>query len=88
MGEFEKMVDENEDTMSEPFEEDLEEKQPLNLAQDKITKDEQPPQKRCRKLTIEDYEKEDAETNMETYEARHLKRMDKNISDVSDQRCC
>jgi hypothetical protein len=48
IGEFKKMVEVNEDTLSEPFEEDVEEKEPLNLAQDKITKDDHPPPKRRR----------------------------------------
>jgi hypothetical protein len=50
---FERMV-ENEE-LDEPFEEDSEEQEPLNLAQ--RNRDDQPPPKRRQRLTIDDHEK-------------------------------
>ncbi len=91
---FERMV-ENEE-LDEPFEEDSEEQEPLNLAQ--RNRDDQPPPKRRQRLTIDDHEKEDAKATTESHEARNIRRTDKiidfgtqsttvTVSDVAEQWC-
>jgi hypothetical protein len=92
--EFERMVEDEE--LDEPFEEDAEEPEPLNLAPN--NRGDQPPPKRRRRLTIDDYTKEDSEATTESHEARHVRRTDKivdfrpesttvTISDTAEQWC-